>query len=415
MITNLPLTHIIHNNNHTQTNRVCTINIRRHNAIYIEFDSSSYRTVIHDIPPGFYYTIIDGIEYFFDLYVAVNRFESLIIYNPYRAYANVGGKHYPIILYRNVITNNGNAITLEGTVNNKLDMIVIDGKTITLPNKRADITEIMAAQPKNGIIESSTFQSEWVGSLDDLEADNIIWNDLELLDVEYYKDISNSLRPFEIRSISGFKIITNNEYTEDENDYLDILLKNNIKSLPNGIKDTFILNMNQQQHHLIYRIGRKIFTGNEDWKFIEIGSNKDYYLFFLKDSNVKLVNSATNMICSHFNCIQSASLINSSTKNAGICSSYDANMGNGFIIKIPKLYLGTNINGANKVIKFKHWLSQELKNEDPFIIEYELNKPRYKTVLLDEYHIDTYYPNTFIKVNNDNYDVSYFYKSLTNF
>lgn len=415
MITNLPLTHIIHNNNHTQTNRVCTINIRRHNATYIEFDTESYRTVVHDIKPGFYYTIIDGIEYFFDLYVAVNRFESLIIYNPYWAYAKVGGKYYPIILYRNVITNNGNAITLEGTVNDKLDMIVIDGKTITLPSKRADITEIMAAQPKDGHIKSSTFQSEWVGSLNDLKTDNVIWDNLELLDMEYYEEMSNNLRPFEIRSISGFKIITNNEYTEDENDYLDILLKNNVKSLPNGTKDTFILNMNQQQHHLIYRVGRKIFTGNEDWKYIEIGSNEDYCLFFLQDNNVKLINSATNMICSHFNCIQSASLINSTTKSAGVCSSYDTNMGNGFIIKIPKIYLNASISEADKVRSFKQWLLQELKNEDPFIIEYELDKPRYRTVLLDEYHVDTYYPNTFIKVNNDEYDVSYFYKSLTNF
>ena len=412
MITNLPITHIIHNNNHTQTNRVCTINIRRHNATYIEFDNNAGGIVLNDVKPGLYYTIINEVEYFFDLYITVNRFGSLIINNPYWAYAYVNDKRYPIILYRNVITNNGNEITLQGTVSNKLDMIVIDGKTITLPNKKSDISEIMASIPNNGIIKSSTFHSQWVGSLEDLQTDNDVWDNIELMDMEYYENSSNNIRPYEIRSISGFKIITNNSAIINENDYLDILLKNNIKSLPNGTKDTFILNMYQQQHHLIYRIGRRIFTGNESWEYLEIGSNSQYYLFYLKDNNVKLQNSNTNMICSHFDCVQCSLLINSTTNKSGICSSY-GNMNNGFIIKIPAQYLDSQIASNSKISAFKNWLSNELKNEDPFIVEYELSSIKYKTVLLDEYHIDTYYPNTFIKVNNDDYDVSYFYKSLT--
>ena len=61
---------------------------------------------------------------------------------------------------------------------------------------------------------------------------------------------------------------------------------------------------------------------------------------------------------------------------------------------------------------FKQWLFDQMDKGSPVIVEYALNSIIYRTVLIDEYHIKTYFSKTNIKLDSEYYDASYFYKVL---
>lgn len=346
----IPLTHLIHSNNHTQTARVCTIdsNHSMGQSIAKELNITSNNMIFNNLNPGIYCANFNGEKYYFDLYIAVLDMDELYIVNKNTAYASVDGLKYPINLYKKISSNLDSPIN--NTVNDTIDMIVIDGMST------------------------------------------------KILDEPNY-----SL----LRSMSGFRICTGDSPIIKDDGYLDIYLKNNVKSLPNGVKDTFILNSEQQQHHLIYRIGRRVLSGSENLDFLENLSDKDYNVFFLSDSNVKLENSYNNLTCSHFDNIKSSDLINKNNKITGIATGFGS-YGNGFFIKVPTNLVEFNVEDPAR--SFKDWLFNELQSNRPFIIEYSLEEFRYRTVYLDEYHINTYYPKTYIGLNNF-YNISVFYKA----
>jgi hypothetical protein len=60
---------------------------------------------------------------------------------------------------------------------------------------------------------------------------------------------------------------------------------------------------------------------------------------------------------------------------------------------------------------FRNKLFGMLTDGTPVITEYALSESRYRTVLIDEYHIDTFYNTTFVSTNETK-RVSYFYKTL---
>ena len=565
----LVVTAAIHRTNHTQTSRVCNLNENNNITELVMNDSKTFTNLM----PGIYSIDINGVSFFFDLYIAVvGTREKLVINNPYYAYAKIDNKIYPINLYTQESTNSSNEITLSNTVNDHIEMIIVNGKTIEVPyftpedisekyaiipkdqdnpsfdveaNKdktlaeleidhiifydldyenhsvmfytigldgksEGDINTRYAVIPNNGIIPTSEIQASESKSITRLESEgNTILSDLDYkvssyiettsseyetassyhndlsdpriyeigsqyaiipkdqdnpsFDVEANKDKTldelrnnntilygidyDSLdfrdygydseeefkesgtdfidlneppynefynddkrfmnRPFIIQSVSKFKINTvKKSLPANENNELEILLKNNIKSLPNGVKDTFILNSEQCQNHIIYRIGRLILNGTESWEFIEEYSTSKSWLFWMPYKYVKLENTYGNIICSHFNNIKSSDLIYNHKNVLGIASSY-GDRGNGFFLRILPFFH----TGLDNTVPLKKWLSSQARTGCPVVVEYALQDYIYNTVLIDEYHIKTYFSKTYITLDN-NYDTSYFYKTL---
>lgn len=423
MSNGLPITHFIHSNNHTQTTRVCNIN-KKHSVgqsiiknLYITGDSAEFSNLM----PGIYTITINNIKYYFDLYVAVGLNDRLIIKNQYNAYVLILDKHYRINLYKQIATNTTNNLVLSDTVNSYIDMIIIDGKTIQTPYLSNDIGDDYAVIPNNKIIPSSDFQSTQITNIAELEKENTIFYNLDYeymgpctddIDEQYIdSDTSDKsiYNPYIIRSISKFNILSRDEtLLSNIDDKLEILLKNNIKSLPNGVKDTFILNAEQCQTHIIYRIGRRVLSGNENWIFKKEQSNDSSWLFWMPYEYVKLENASNNIICSHFKATKASDILSINSDTSTIASGY-GDYGNGFFLRIPAL--AHNEDETDFTLVLKQWLFNQMKLGFPVIIEYPLQNFTYNTVLIDEYHIKTFFPRTYIKINNT-YDVSYFYKII---
>lgn len=403
-----PVIEFIHKTNYTHTTRVCNIN-NNHlaNGYGINELKMNSNGIFSDLNPGLYCIEIDGIVYYFDLYIPVDFEDTLCIKNPFNVYATFGYKKYPILLYKMVDNNDNNNVSINNTVNDAFDMIVINGKTSTIPSNYYNIQNLFAIKPNNNTFLSTRQLLNSKYNMDEISSSNTIINNIACTNEDYYGESTSSNKPCDIRSISGFKIITSKESINDEDNYLDIYLKNNVKSLPNGIKDTFILNSELQEHHIVYRIGRKVFTGNEDWKFIEDNSTDDYYLYWLSDNNVLSEDSDNNLNCTHFENIQSSKLFEKDINKMGISTGFGDIFTNGFFIRVQKDIMEPDPN--DKEVTFKNWLRHQIESGIPLIVEYPLNSFKYKTVLIDEYHINTYFNKTNIKINND-YDVSYFYK-----
>lgn len=339
------LTHLIHDMNHSQILRSCTLNSNNigKSIINLAYNSSGIYT---NLNPGIYRITINNVQYCFDLYIPIKGDSILYIKNIYNAYAAVLTNIYPIILYKVLSSNSDNINKLNNTINDYIDMIVMDG-----------ITEIQTD--------------------------------------EY--NITDNLK--KLVSISNISIKTSSKQ-------INIELKEDIKSLPNNICDTLILNAELYNYHLILRVGKKYFTGEENWQYIKSGEHS--HLFFLEDSSIKFENSNNNMISSHFSTNYYTTIIsNDFNYDNGIATSHDNTYSNGIFVRVPK----DLIDSYYKEESFKKWISNQLLAKRPFIIEYPLSNYIYKTYLLDEYHIYTTYPTTLIEIDNK-YNISYFYKTL---
>ena len=347
--TYLPLTSLLHANNHLRTQRVCTMASTHYANIPIIGDIANGNE-FSNLNPGIYGVTIDGDTYYFDLYIAVAPGEWLIIKNKYLAYAIVAAKRYPIILYKYKNTKEDrNAIRLYNTINEYLNMIIVDGASL----------------------KSS-------GSL---------------------------------TSISSLTIATNStNVAPEENSIID--LKNNIKSLPSGRNDLFILNAEQQQCHIVYNIARKVFSGGEDWQYVAEGSNSASYLFYLKDDNVIVDDTGNNILCSQLAARRGSKMIpatgDSLATANGIALGYLDNS-RGFYVRLTKSLIEEDPD--DMVRSFRNKLVEMLVSGTPMIVEYALENPIYKTTLIDEYHIDTFFANTYLSLSETR-NVSYFYKSF---
>lgn len=400
----LSATSLIHHTNHTQTIRVC--NISSNHAITDLGDGPSS---FNNLNPGIYSVTINNDQYYFDLYITVSRFDKLVIKSPYNSYAKVSGKKYRIILYKKESSNSNNELLLRNTVNDYFDLIVVSGHTICKPAEYGDLNDLLAVIPNDKNIDSYLEQLYQDGTLSVLEQYNTILRDIIVSINETTIDSSGIIENdyFDIRSISNLKISTSiNENTESAS--MNIILKNNIKSLPNGTKDLFILNSELQVSHFIYRVGRKILSGGEDWKLIEELSNEFSYLFWFKDDNIKSEDSSNNLNSSRLSCINYSILVDRNYINSGICTGY-GEYANGILLRLPKTFITTEPEGAVQFLR--DWLFSELRESRPFIVEYPNVTEKYKTVYLEEYHVNTFYPSTYVNLD-ENYDVSYFYKAL---
>lgn len=376
----LPITSIIHMNNHTRTKHVCKISSNHiiNQTINDILIVTNNNKEFSNLNPGVYNVKINNEDYYLDLYIFVGRSDRLIIENESYAYTIVGNKTYPLYLYKKLETITNSSYTeLENTVNDKLDMVLINGKSYIQENNDGY---------KN------------INSLYKIKIDSFISNE----------DIEATL--YDVVSLK------------------ELYLKNNIKSLPNGINDIMILNIIQNQYHVIYKTARKILTGYEDWKLIEQYSFGDNLLFFLKDETVKISVGNNNLNSSHFIVKDGVTICNNINENAISTGFSESILGNGIFIRISKTYIMNHLQFKDEnlelpntntdiVTYFKKFLAAENYNSRPFIIEYELNNYIYKTLLIDEklisndYYIQTFFPITQIIVGeNENLDISYFYK-----
>ncbi len=356
-------TELVHRNNHIQYSKECNIStnhiLNREIVDRLVFEPSER---YQDLYPGVYVTEINGEDYYFDIPFYVNgTTDYLSIKNPFDTSLRISVQYYTCYLYKKAGSNNGQQVTLNSTVNDSLDMVIISGHTV------------MGIQSLNN--------------------------------------------PTDIRSISNIKLHSGYNSTTDMdsiNEPLTINLKNNIKSLPNGVKDTFCLDSSTQRYHITFRIGRDIYSGNENWQYLRSYSNDDYKVFFTANKYAKFENSDNNINCSHLECMRASTVLNTMYPVIGIATSYLSTLGNGIIIKVPTSIFGVideDDVDSMWVRKINEFLFNEFTTSTPFIVEYALDTPIYKFELLDEYHIHTYYPHTNISLDGD-YDISYFYKAI---
>lgn len=462
MTSNIPLLEIIHKTNHTQYRRVCAVNTRHSlgQTISARLSSADGSYIFEKLKPGLYSVDIDNERYYFDLYEDISSQGFVKIINPHRAFVYKDGIHRNIInLYKQtaIINTKLNEFMIQNTMNDYIDMIVIDGQTSSYTATASDLDDFYAVMPKNGILPTEQELINWHGTMDDMLVDNIVWNHIllsnehiENIDTDDYENFAGE-KPWVVSSTSIVAIATNQEddmglyavipkngiiprstlqamleqsfadagddnviwdgiLIYDQMDYLEIILKNNLKALPDGTKDTFILNSEQQKHHIIYRVGRRIMTGNELWFVANDYCTDDYYIFYTTENNAKDDNSKNNIVSTHFYAQKSSVIFNKELSDEGICIGYTEKYGRGFYVKISKNFF--EFDSDNPTQALIDYIKSEYDDEHPFIIEYALLTYKYRTILIDEYHAKTYFPRTLVRLN-DFYNISYFYKTAS--
>ena len=338
---------LIHTYNHTQTNKLCDIH-KDHLSLIKTLDFTIGER-IYNLHSGIYKIIIDEIEYIIDIYYDLSNGDFLIINNADDiSLFMAGSTHYSIIPYKiNTIKNTESSYI--NTVNDSIDIIMIAGKT------------------------------EFIGS----------------------PSLEN---PTKINRISNIKI---NSQSGLNTDSLSIALKHSLGKLPNGARDYIVINSEQMIAHYIINTSKEILSGGIDWEYKEEYSNDDYYVFFAKYINVKLNNTPDSIRCSHFESVSCDELLDfNNTKNC-ISTSY-GDYENGIWIKIAASVLDIHGNKDFGQVMQK-WILTQAVSSNPIYIEYQITNTMNKTILIDEYHVKTWYPITTVSVDND---FSIFYKAL---
>jgi hypothetical protein len=341
---------LIHTFNHTQPIRLCDIHSGHSDLIKILDYTIGER--IYNLQAGLYKVIFGKKEYIIDVYFDLSNGDFLIIKNKDNITLYMAGSTpYPIIPYEiNSIKNIQNNHNIK-TVNDSIDIITVAGKT------------------------------RYAGS-------------------------TSPGMPMDINRTSSIIVETN---SGNNSDSLYIPLKYTLGELSNGARDYVVINTDQLIAHNIINTSKEILSGSLDWEYKEEYSDSDYYVFFTKYPNVKYNNSPDSIRCSHFESISCDSLLNKSVKGNYIATSFDK-YDNGLWIKINKDIL--DIHGdKNFGREMKKWILAQAISDSPIYIEYEISNTIYDTILIDEYHIKTWHPNTTVTAYNCN-GISLFYKSF---
>ena len=209
------------------------------------------------------------------------------------------------------------------------------------------------------------------------------------------------MHPAAIISIDKFSI----ETYGSGNDIKQIDLHTELRALPNGTKDIFVMDANAQRAYIIRKVNKAIISGfDEEIIHIPTFSNASYDVYFIKRKNAKFLNDDKALICSHFKTVSYNDLINKEYSMNVIALSDDYMWRHeGFYLKIDKSI-------ASDVSELRTFINR-LYNEEPLTIVYPLMGAKYEPVLLDEYHIKTYFGGTHI-ICHEGYDLTYFYKSI---
>ena len=142
-------TELVHRNNHTQFTRECNISrnhiLGREIVKRIPYEPG---VQISGLYPGLYVTEIDGIDYYFDIPFYVNELNDYIIINgPYDATIRLYTKNSLLNLYAQSGDNLAQQTTLDHTIQDYFDMLVISGhseltKTSVSPTDPAKLVSI---------------------------------------------------------------------------------------------------------------------------------------------------------------------------------------------------------------------------------------------------------------------------------
>lgn len=192
---------------------------------------------------------------------------------------------------------------------------------------------------------------------------------------------------------------------------LSINLPYSIGKLNNGVYDKLILDSENMICNIILNTNYEMLTGAFIYKYIEELSSTDTLVFFIKNENIKSNAGYDSIFCTHFLNLEDKVFYDKDNNTNGIV--IPNNDDNGFLLKISKTYL--DINNSTYESAIKKFVMDKAISNNPIYIEYELSKPKYITILLDEYHLKTYYPNTLFFYNaNTNVPifVSKFFKTL---
>lgn len=280
---------------------------------------------------------------------------------------------------------------------NNVAYYIKDGKRISVPLYRMDKYKYF--NEKDEIILKYTV-NDYI--------DQLIFSGISELKLQQGTSIQSIEYPADIISCDYIEVTTKNE-SGTKADKLILDLKNNIKKLPNGVVDMFIMDATRCNAYCLFNIGRLILTGNEDWKIIDELSTDNYTVFFYNFDLAKIQerDDDYSVVCSHFVTKPFSKFTNKQLDtNSAYITLGDSNY-NGFLVSIPKSIL------EKDVIKFKNFLSTKFRIK-PIIIEYELKNVKTKSVLLDEYHVKTYFPKTIVSFNIGSSQTAILYKSINN-
>lgn len=341
----------IHINNHFKVKRKALINGSLESLLTDTEYPTNLPRVYRDLDLGLYKLLFvrENEVYFVDVYEPVKGGATLKIYGTNDAiYDNLTRKKdYKLYKDFGKIEDSSKEIKLENTVNSILNMIVFGGYS------------------KNTLEQPSIYL------------------------------------PTDITSRNYLKIETRND-DNSSHDSLAIDLKKDCKSLPNGLRDVAIFNMEEHVYHYIEKVGVEYITGVDEMTYDTLNSTEDYSVFYIRNEHVAFGDDPGNIMCTHLECVSYSTLIDKLYEKNCIAVSDDMiTRGPGFFVKVSSSI-------ANDVDSFRVFLnSYRLKNN--IMIYYPLAKWNYGIQILDDYTVNTYFGNTFVKTNID--DASIFYKS----
>ena len=359
------ITHIFHSQNKTTIKRYGVCSTREYTILEETFNNSGKGYEFKNLSPGLYAFKVDAAAYMIALPNALSGNDKLVLENKSSVYAIMNGKKKNLIPYEMSASftskqlstmlqamfegdSNANYLTINNSIDGYMDMIAVSG-----------LTTLSKSNPTP-------------------------YHPVELM----------SLGSFDIESVG---------ITTDQKSKLTINLNNNIKKLPCGKSDLFIMDCVHKEAYIIYRVGRVILTGSEDWKTIKETSKYCIYFYPFNLINSELENGAT--ISNYFPSETYTNIISNDDLLYGICNSIDKN-NPGIYIKVP-----TDVIAEIGVSNFKKYLKYLVNKQNPVIIEYLLKDIKYKSILLDNYDIKQYYPVTNINISADT-TAAFFFKTL---
>lgn len=362
----LPIMNIIHENNNVNTKNICILHNFHNNNLG---EITEFPQFFYNLHPGIYSFSINGESYAFDLFYNLDDYDKVVIENEYKAHFIYLDETYPIILYKieNILENISTYVQL-GTSSDRL----------SFPN---EIFGFIAYEGYSQL--SSQIQENTSGKFANINAQTI----------GNYKNLYNETRLY---------LYYNNSYNTSVIDYT---LKNSIKSINNIYRDTLILNQAQNYTHVIYRVGSKILSGNENWTYLEDHSTDDSWLYYMKDKSMKIENS-TNLLSTYFT-VYTASEIISDNNKFGIALG-DREEYQGILLRIPKIpfdiasSLYENEDGElvpDFLIPLKNYLTNLIQTEYPLKINFPLKEEKY--VMMSIYTNNTNYLSTRYPTNNN--------------
>lgn len=407
------ISHIFHDYNHTKVNRKfykCM-----DSSIYL--NTSSFPFVIKNKIPGIYTLFIGGILFAFNLKYVLSGDDNVTIYSRSKAICTVNGQSSNINLYEVEEVSEFSTWIIDNTVNDIFDCIIFEGNTII--------------ELANGMNMQTPYD------------------------------------PADIKSIDEISIKTNSLYdgklTEEEYS-LNIRLRNNLKRLNENICDIFVIDSQQKFAYIMYKVGELELTGTENIEYVD-GSDMDNSLTFFVNCEFASSNATSdNILSNYFKSYSCDDILDMVSVNYGVSLSNDISK-KGFYIRIPKtvidninnfyniytcyilkndkyvkistlsqkeidainpesqdvyvlssgikyIKLSDAIKDYDYLYKFKKYLGYVYRT-NPVTIEYLLADYKYKTELLDEYCVKTFYPKTRLKVSCNNGNISIMTKTLT--